>query len=88
MFATSREEVIPRTKATISAQKVMLTIFFSGVKLISLNALPTGAGFTQEYFINSILPDILDEKQRILRRNRRGVSSDTWTIRCVTMVAR
>jgi hypothetical protein len=71
MFATSREEVIPRTNATIGAQKVMLTIFFSGVKLISLNALPAGARFTQEYFINGILPDILDEKQRILRRNRR-----------------
>jgi hypothetical protein len=27
MFATSREEVIPRIKATIGAQKVMLTIF-------------------------------------------------------------
>jgi hypothetical protein len=40
--------------------------FLSGVKLISLNALPAGARFTQEYFINSILPDILDEKQRIL----------------------
>jgi hypothetical protein len=63
MFATSREEVIPRTKATIVAQKVILTIFFSGVKLISLSALPAGARFIQEYFINSILPDILDEKQ-------------------------
>jgi hypothetical protein len=62
MFATSREEVIPRTKATIGAQKVMLTIFFSGVKLISLNALSAGARFTQEYFINNILPDIFDEK--------------------------
>jgi histone-lysine N-methyltransferase SETMAR len=71
MFATSREEVIPRTNATIGAQKVMLAIFFSSVKLISLNALPAGARFTQEYFINRILPDILDEKQRILRRNRR-----------------
>jgi histone-lysine N-methyltransferase SETMAR len=50
----------------------MLKIFFSGVKLMSLNALPAGALFTQEYFINRILPDILDEKQRILRRNRRG----------------
>jgi hypothetical protein len=72
MFATSREEVIPRTKATIGTQKVMLTIFFSSVKLISLNALPAGAQFTQEYFINSILSDILDENQRILRGNRRG----------------
>jgi hypothetical protein len=88
MFATSQEEVIPRTKATICAQKVMSKIFFSGVKLISLNALPDGARFTQEYFINSILPDILDEKQRILRRNGQGNFSYTWTIRCVTIVAR
>jgi histone-lysine N-methyltransferase SETMAR len=72
MFATSREEVIPRTKARIGVQKVLLTIFFSSVKLISPNALPAGARFTQEYFINSSLPDILDEKQRILGRNRRG----------------
>jgi histone-lysine N-methyltransferase SETMAR len=72
LFAPSREEVIPRTKATIGAHKVMLTIFLSGVKLISLNALPIGARFTQEYFIKSIVPDILDEKQRIFRRNRRG----------------
>jgi hypothetical protein len=47
MLARSRGEMIPRPKATISAQKVMLTIFFSGVKLISLNALPSGARFTQ-----------------------------------------
>jgi hypothetical protein len=46
--------------------------FFSSVKLISVNALPAGARFTQEYFINSILSDILEEKQRILRRNHRG----------------
>jgi hypothetical protein len=71
MFATSREEVIPRTKATISAQKVMLTIVFSGVKLISLNALPAGVGFTQEYFINSIVADILDKKTNFKEESSR-----------------
>jgi hypothetical protein len=36
MFAATRDEVIPRKHATIGARKVMLTIFFSGAKLISL----------------------------------------------------
>jgi hypothetical protein len=72
MFATSREEVILKRKATICAPTVMLTIFFSGVKLISRNALPADTRLIREYFINSIIPDILDEKQRILRRNGRG----------------
>jgi hypothetical protein len=36
MFAATQDEVIPRKKATIGARKVMLTIFFSGAKLISL----------------------------------------------------
>jgi hypothetical protein len=49
MFARSREEVIARPKATIGAQKVMLTIFFSGVKLVGVSALPPGARFTHEY---------------------------------------
>jgi hypothetical protein len=39
--------MIARPKVTISAQKVMLAIFFSGVKLVSLNTLPSGAQFTQ-----------------------------------------
>jgi hypothetical protein len=72
MLATSRDEVIPRTKQTIGARKVMLTIFFTGTKLISLNALPHGGRFTQDYFINTVLPDIAHERGRILRRVRRG----------------
>jgi histone-lysine N-methyltransferase SETMAR len=49
----------------------MVTVFFSGVKLISQKALPPGARFTQEYFINSILPDMADERGRISYRIRR-----------------
>jgi hypothetical protein len=43
MFAVSRDEVIPREKATIGAERVMLTIFFGGVSMITINALPSGA---------------------------------------------
>jgi hypothetical protein len=43
IFAASREEVIPREKATIEAQRVMLTIVSSGVSLTKVDALPSGA---------------------------------------------
>jgi histone-lysine N-methyltransferase SETMAR len=71
MFAASRDEVIPRKKPAIGTQKVMLTIFFSGEGLISLQALPPGVKFTQDYFVNSILPDIANERGRIFNRIRR-----------------
>jgi hypothetical protein len=74
MFATSRDEVIPRTKQTIGARKVILTIFFPGAKLVSLNALPPGGRFTQDYFVNTVLPDIVHERGQILCRVRRGDS--------------
>jgi hypothetical protein len=49
----------------------MLTIFFSGAKLISIQALLPGTHFTQEYFVNNVLPDIVDERTRIFKRIRR-----------------
>jgi hypothetical protein len=49
----------------------MLTIFFSGAKLISLQALLPGTNFTQEYFVNNVLLDIVDERTRIFKRIRR-----------------
>jgi hypothetical protein len=73
MFTTSRDEIIPRTKQTIGAQKVMLTIFFTGTKLVILNALPSGGRFTQDCFINTVLPDIVHERGQILRRVRRVI---------------
>jgi hypothetical protein len=42
MLAASRDEVIPR-KNTIGTRKVIVTIFFSGAKLISLQPLPSDA---------------------------------------------
>jgi hypothetical protein len=59
----SRDEVIPREKATITAQTIILMIFFNGVSLTTLNALPSGARFNQEYFIHNILPDIVEARR-------------------------
>jgi hypothetical protein len=56
MFASSRDEVIPRTKGTIGAHKVMMTVSFSGLHLVTLKALPPGTWFNQEYFIDENLP--------------------------------
>jgi hypothetical protein len=72
MFATRRDEVIPREKITIGAQRVMLTIFFSSTSLITVNALPSDVGFTQEYCTNKTLLDIVEASGRIVRRVRRG----------------
>jgi hypothetical protein len=43
MFAISRDEMIPREKATIEAQRIMLTILFSGMSLITVDTLLFGA---------------------------------------------
>jgi transposase len=40
--------------------------------LISRQALPLGARFAQEYFISTILPDIVHERGQIFRRVHRG----------------
>jgi hypothetical protein len=80
--------VIPREKATIRAQRVMLTIFFSGVSLITVDALPSGAQLPQEYFINNIPLGIVEVRRRIFRRVAGENFLCTWTIPCVTMVAR
>jgi hypothetical protein len=72
MFAASRDEVIPRKRPTIGTRKVMVTIFFRSAKLISLQALPPRARFTQEYCIHTIRPDIVHERGQIFRRVHRG----------------
>jgi hypothetical protein len=43
MFATSRDEVIRKVKATIGGQRVMLTVFISGPSLTTADALLSGA---------------------------------------------
>jgi hypothetical protein len=68
MFATSAREVVPRTKQNISAMKTMVTIFFTSTRLLVLNFLPKGTRFNQDYFIDTVLPNLYSEKRRIARR--------------------
>jgi hypothetical protein len=55
-FATSAREIVSRTKQNISAKKIMVTIFFTSIQLLVLNALPKGTKFNQDNFIDTVLP--------------------------------
>jgi hypothetical protein len=68
MFATSVREVVPMTKQNISAKKTIGIIFFTSTRLLVLNFLPKGTKFNQDYFIDTVLPNISSEKRRIARR--------------------
>jgi hypothetical protein len=72
IFVPSRDEMIRREKSTIDSRKVKVTTFFIGAKLFCLQALPPGARYIEEYFINRILPDIVHESGQILRRVHPG----------------
>jgi transposase len=73
LFATSAREVVPRTKQNISAKKTMVTIFFTSTRLPVLKFLSKGTKFNQDYFIDTVLPNLYSEKRRIARR--KGVPS-------------
>jgi hypothetical protein len=67
MLATSAREVVPRTKQNISAKKTMATNFFTLTRLLVLNFLPKGTKFNQDYFIDTVLPNLYSEKRQIAR---------------------
>jgi hypothetical protein len=68
MFATSAREVMWRTKQNISAKETMLTIFFTSTRSLVLNFLPKVTKFNQDYFIDTVLPNLYSEKRQIARR--------------------
>jgi hypothetical protein len=63
MFATSTREVVPRTKQNISAKQPMVTIFFTSTRLLVLKSLLKGTKFNQDYFIDTVLPNLYSEKR-------------------------
>jgi hypothetical protein len=58
MFATSAREVVPRTKQNVSATKTRVTIFFTSTRLLVLDFFPKGTKFNQDYFIDTVLPNL------------------------------
>jgi hypothetical protein len=65
MFASTRDEVIPRTSQKFGSEKIMVTIF-SGTQLMCLDYLPRGQKFNKLYFKDVILHQI----GRALNRGR------------------
>jgi hypothetical protein len=61
MFATTREEVSSFVRSNNEASKVMITIFFTGTRLLVLN-------FNQQYFIERVLPSF--SKRKLLNRRK------------------
>jgi histone-lysine N-methyltransferase SETMAR len=68
MFATSAREVVPRTKQNISAKKTMVIILCTSTRLLVLTIIPKSTEFKQDYFINTVLPNLSSERRRIARR--------------------
>jgi hypothetical protein len=58
IFARARDEVVPRVSPTIGSKKVIVTIFFTANRLVTLVYLPRGQKYNKEYFINEILEGI------------------------------
>jgi histone-lysine N-methyltransferase SETMAR len=67
MFATSAREVVPGTKQNISVKETLIMIFFTSTLLLVLNFLQKGTKFNQDYFIDTVFPNLHSEKGRIAR---------------------
>lgn len=68
MFARSPLDVVPRTRQTIAAKKILMTLFLTGRRLIVLDVMPKGSKFNQLYFVEKILPDLTRAKSSFTRR--------------------
>jgi hypothetical protein len=55
MLARARDEVVPRVLPSIGSKKAMITIFFTGTRLLKLFDSPQGQKWNKDDFINEIL---------------------------------
>jgi hypothetical protein len=58
MFARDRAGVVSRVSQTIGNKKVMIAIFFTGTRLMTLEWLPGGQQYNKDYLINTILDGV------------------------------
>jgi hypothetical protein len=58
MFASARDEVVPRVSPTIGSKTVMVTIFFTANRLVKLVDLPQGQTYHKDRFTHEILEGI------------------------------
>jgi histone-lysine N-methyltransferase SETMAR len=72
MFTASREAVPPRCEHKIQAKKIMITIFFTPMRLLVVDTLPYGQTFTQDYFITEVFPMLREQNMRFRHKHSRG----------------
>jgi hypothetical protein len=68
MFAASREKGASFVRTQLGVQKAMSALFFTSTTLIVSEALPKGRKFNQDYFISTVLPELVKAKRRLLRK--------------------
>jgi hypothetical protein len=56
MLTRSLTDVIPKSQQATGTKKTMITLFFTGRKLIVRDILSKGSKFNQLYFIDYIFP--------------------------------
>jgi arginine/lysine/ornithine decarboxylase len=61
-------EVPPRTKRTIVTKRIMLTIPFTGTKLLVLGVLPCEQNFNQNNLLAKVAPELFKENTEAKRR--------------------
>jgi hypothetical protein len=85
MFASSRDAVTRRIRPHISTKETRLAIFFASHKLLVLDALPKGQKSHQNYFVQTVIPELQSERSRFARRKARSNLPRRWPIQCTTM---
>jgi hypothetical protein len=58
----------PRTKTTIATKKALVTAFFTGTKLLTLNVIPREKRLNQNYFLGILIPELSRENMNARRR--------------------
>jgi hypothetical protein len=81
MFPRRREEVMPKPRPGISIKKVMIGMFFTARWLIALDVLSKGQKYNQDYFVQSMLSSLLNEKKHFSRQKIAIDFLYTWMIR-------
>jgi hypothetical protein len=77
----------PRTPRKNITKRGMVTIFFTGAKLLVLNALPDEQKFNQNHFLAMIAPNSSRKTRTPSRELVRTNWSYTWRTSCAVMGA-
>jgi hypothetical protein len=76
------------TKQNISAEKTMVTFFFTSTRLLVLNFLTKGTKFNQDDFIDMCFPIYTAKRDKLRGTRVCQIFQSTWTIQGVITAQR